>query len=66
MSYGHYMMHNLPVQYGNKVCNTVSPVDDSMSHGSAIVYMTFSHGIYWQRCAALCEGGSKVMKTWRQ
>jgi hypothetical protein len=39
LSYGHYMGHNLPVQYGSKVCSTVSPVDTSMSYGSAIVYM---------------------------
>jgi hypothetical protein len=40
LSYGHYMRYNLPVQYGSKVCNTVSPVDTGMSYGSAIVYMT--------------------------
>jgi hypothetical protein len=39
LSYGHYMGYNLPVQYGSKVCNTVSLVDTSMSYGSTIVYM---------------------------
>jgi hypothetical protein len=39
LSYGHYMGYNLPVQYRSKVCNTVSPVDTSMSYSSAIVYM---------------------------
>jgi hypothetical protein len=39
LSYGHYMGYNLPVQNRSKVCNTMSPVDTSISYGSAMVYM---------------------------
>ena len=39
LSYGDYMGYILPVQYRSKVCNTVSTVATSISHGSTIVYM---------------------------